>query len=191
MYRSALERRLCTDHFQRIRRKRSEFFWTQRNLIPPGTAIVIVPAGIQKANVAIAGSFVLPTTTMFLDRSSWKRNREHDQTQVGGRIRRDPSIGGVYSLVWSSFPVSCFRGAALTDFLSVVGHDTTLHQAINPSMGPKEHDMKIEELLAKLVEHYGQSLLKGGLDPERLPAVLSQAKYALASQLANDLAMAV
>ena len=51
--------------------------------------------------------------------------------------------------------------------------------------------MKIEELLAKLVEHYGQSLLKGGLDPERLPAVLSRAKYALASQLANDLAMAV
>ena len=51
--------------------------------------------------------------------------------------------------------------------------------------------MKIEELLAKLVEHYGQALLKGGLDPERLPAVLSQAKYALASQFANDLAMAV
>ncbi len=71
------------------------------------------------------------------------------------------------------------------------------HQAINPSMGPKEHDMKIEELssltplLAKLVEHYGQALLEGGLDPERLPAVLSQAKYALASRFVNDLARAV
>ena len=82
-------------------------------------------------------------------------------------------------------------GAAMTDFLIVVEHDTATPQAVNPSKGPKEYAMKIEELLTKLVEHYGQSLLKGGLDPEQLPAVLSQAKYALASQFVNDLAMTV
>lgn len=51
--------------------------------------------------------------------------------------------------------------------------------------------MKLDELLARLVESYGQALLQGGLNPERLPKVLAQAKYTLASQVVNDLAPAV